>query len=72
REEYENPEAMQYLETVAKAKLSEVYEKLREIGVPESQIPRLIEKAGLKVDWSTLDPSKATVRRAQKGQEKSP
>lgn len=72
REEYENPEAMQYLKTVEKAKLSEVYEKLREIGVPESQIPRLIERAGLKVDWSTLDPSKATVRRAQKGQEKSP
>lgn len=67
RAEYENPEAMRYLKTVERARLSEVYERLREMGVPEEQVPHLIEKAGLKVVWKTLDPSKATVVRAENG-----
>lgn len=52
-----------YLSSITEKPLIEVEEELARLGVPREDAARLIEEAGLVIEWRSIDPRDAVVRR---------
>lgn len=55
---------LEYLKTIEREPLSKVLKKLKEMGVEEDKALKILEKTGLQVKWSSLDPSEVYVEKS--------